>query len=45
MGVITAGSIRQIVQQVNDLGIKKEQIVTILKDLDQYILVYYYFNN
>jgi hypothetical protein len=41
MAVVTASSIRGIVNTVNELGIQKKDIVTILKNDDQYLLIYF----
>ena len=43
MTVIQSGSIRDIVNQVNQLGIAKNSIVSLLQDArtDEFILVYY----
>lgn len=41
LNVIVTGTIRGIVRQANEENIKKEDIVTILKDRDQFILIYY----
>lgn len=34
-------TVRGIIQAVNELEIKKEQIVTLIKQGEQYVLVYY----
>lgn len=41
MAVIANFSIRAIVDRVNELEIKKEDIVSLLKEGNQYFLVYY----
>lgn len=39
--VLTSNTIRYLVKTVNDIGIKKEDIVSLLKDDGQFILVYF----
>ena len=42
MKALTVSTIRELVQSVNSMGIKKEDIVTLLKMReDQYILIFY----
>ena len=41
MKVLIGSSVREIVQQVNELNIKKESIVTLLQDKGQFFLIYY----
>lgn len=41
MVTINRPTIRGIVQAANDLEIKKEQIVSLVKQGEQYVLVYY----
>lgn len=41
MVAIAEFSIRAIVSRANDEGIKRENIVSLLKEGNQYILVYY----
>lgn len=41
MEAIYKTTVRGIIQAVNELGIKKEQIVTLIKQGEQYVLVYY----
>lgn len=41
MEVIISTTIKGIVDEVNKIGIKKEQIVTLVTESDRYILVYY----
>lgn len=43
MTVIQSGSIREIVGQVNQLGIARDSIVSLMQDsrTDEFILVYY----
>lgn len=41
MYVITGLTIREIVKTVNDYGITKEDIVSLIKDGGQYILTYF----
>lgn len=41
MEAITGFSIRDIVKLSNELGIKRDDIVTLTRDSNQYILVYY----
>lgn len=39
--VITAGTIRELVGKANSMNLKKESIITLLKESNQYILMYY----
>nr|DAH69636.1 MAG TPA: hypothetical protein [Bacteriophage sp.]DAR01895.1 MAG TPA: hypothetical protein [Crassvirales sp.] len=39
--IIYRPTVRGIIQAVNELEIKKEQIVTLIKQGEQYVLVYY----
>lgn len=41
MTAFTAPTIRTIIDIANELSIKREDIVTLTKEGDQYILVYY----
>lgn len=41
MTALTANTVRELVRYVNELEIKKNDIVTILKENSQFILVYY----
>ena len=41
MTVFVATTIREIVKNVNEEGIKKEDIVSLFKDNGQFILIYY----
>lgn len=41
MSVLFAPTARHLVNESNRLGIKKEDIVTILRDGEQYVLIYY----
>lgn len=41
MEVLIKTTIRDLVKEANTLNIKKENIVTLLKVEDQYILIYY----
>lgn len=41
MTVIVANTIREIVKTANESKIKKDDIVTILKEGNQFILIYY----
>lgn len=41
MEVLISKTMRGIVTEVNNLKIKKEDIVTLFKEGDQYMLVYY----
>ena len=41
MEAIYKPTVRGIIQAVNELEIKKEQIVTLIKQGEQYVLVYY----
>lgn len=41
MTAFTAPTIRTIIDIANELSIKREDIVTLTKESDQYILVYY----
>lgn len=42
MTAITAPTIRAIVNSANELSIKREDIITLTKESNEYILVYYY---
>lgn len=41
MRVLITNTIRGIIKTSNEEGIKKEDIVSLLKDNNQYVLVYY----
>lgn len=41
MTVLTASTIRELVKKVNDLNIKKDDIVSLLREKEQLILMYY----
>lgn len=41
MTAFAENSIRAIVERANELGIKREDIVSLLSERGQYILVYY----
>lgn len=41
MEVLIAPTIRDIVKKVNEYGIPREKVVTLMKDSGSYILVYY----
>lgn len=41
MSIITATTLRDLIRQVNESKIKKEDIVTIIKDNSQFLLIYY----
>lgn len=41
MDVITSSTIREIVKISNEKGIKKEDIVSLLRESNQFILVFY----
>lgn len=41
MSVVTATTVREVVNTVNELGIKHEDIVSLIKDNSQFILIYY----
>lgn len=41
MSIITSTTLRDLVRQVNENKIKKENIVTIIKDNSQFLLIYY----
>ena len=41
MEAIYKPTVRGIIQAANELEIKKEQIVTLIKQGEQYVLVYY----
>lgn len=41
MVAVDSPTMRGIIQAVNDLEIKKEQIVSLVKQGEQYVLVYY----
>lgn len=40
--VLTADNLRGIVKEANSLGIKREDIVSLLEERGQYVLIYYY---
>ena len=41
MKTLCSSNIRELVSQVNKLNIKKEDIVSLCKETEQYILIYY----
>lgn len=41
MTAIISPTIRGIINRVNEVGVKKEEIVSLIKEGDQFILVYY----
>ena len=41
MQILNAPNLRQLVKQANDLGITKEEVVTIQQSQGQFYLVYY----
>lgn len=41
MKILNAPNLRQLVRQANDLGITKEEVVTIQQSQGQFYLVYY----
>lgn len=41
MAAIAANTIREIVKTANEEGIKREDIVSLLKENSQFVLVYY----
>jgi hypothetical protein len=41
MDVVTSSTIREIVKISNEKGIKKEDIVSLLRESNQFILVFY----
>lgn len=41
MMALTSVTVRGIVNAVNDRGIKKEDIVSLLKEKEQFVLIYY----
>lgn len=41
MAAIVANTIREIVKTANEEGIKREDIVSLLKENSQFVLVYY----
>ena len=41
MTTLVAENVRLLIQQVNEIGIKKESIVSLLKDNEQFYLIYY----
>lgn len=41
MKVLISATVRGIVTDANEMRIKKEDIVSLVKDKEQYILVYY----
>ena len=42
MHALTADNLRGIVKKANSLGIKREDIVSLLEERGQYVLMYYY---
>lgn len=42
MQALTADNLRGIVKEANSLGIKREDIVSLLEERGQYVLIYYY---
>lgn len=42
MHALTADNLRGIVKEANSLGIKREDIVSLLEERGQYVLIYYY---
>lgn len=42
MHALTADNLRGIVKKANSLGIKREDIVSLLEERGQYVLIYYY---
>lgn len=42
MYALTADNLRGIVKEANSLGIKREDIVSLLEERGQYVLIYYY---
>lgn len=42
MHALTADNLRGIVKGANSLGIKREDIVSLLEERGQYVLIYYY---
>ncbi len=41
MRALTANTIRGIVKSANELGIKKKDIVSFFKEINQFVLIYY----
>lgn len=41
MQIINAPNLRQLIRKANELGLTKEEIVTIQQSQDQFYLVYY----
>lgn len=41
MNAISSSSLRSLIKAINDEGIKKEDIVTLTKDGEEYVLIYY----
>ena len=41
MRVMMFDTIRGVVTEANDRGIKREQVVAFFRDVDKYVLVYY----
>lgn len=41
MTAMAANTIREIVKTANEEGVKREDIVSLLKENDQFVLVYY----
>ncbi|QWM89850.1 hypothetical protein M1M51_gp091 [uncultured phage cr44_1] len=42
MHALIADNLRGIVKEANSLGIKREDIVSLLEERGQYVLIYYY---
>lgn len=42
MHALIADNLRGIVKEANSLGIKRENIVSLLEERGQYVLIYYY---
>lgn len=41
MKALTTNTLRELIKEVNELNIKKEDVVSIIKDGGQYYLIYY----
>ena len=41
MNALAANTIREIVRYANEVGVKREDIVSLLKENGQFVLVYY----
>lgn len=41
MTVLAANTIREVVKYANEVGVKREDIVSLLKENGQFVLVYY----